>query len=207
MLPLSAAHATPTFYEADFNIYNVYGAAPPAAWGNVTVGATAHINFGWDPDAAAGSSSVFWTDGPMFTYELTVGDATISSGEMDSSRVAGTTSVAVHDNEPHVCTPPGNCAGGLDDWFVDDVFINFGCASWAGAPAKLPNLDCAGPLTGNLTFELFQPIYHQQYFGINASLSAIRSVPEPDSFSLAALGLVGLWIARRKPRPTAFAHP
>jgi hypothetical protein len=198
MLPLSAAHASPIYYEAVFDVLNVYGAAPPAEWGNVAAGSSALVHFGWDPDSVTNPSSSVMEGGPLFTYSMTVGDATIFSGSMDSFRSAGSTSIFVEDIFPHVCTPPDPCASGAGDWFVDEVFFNFGCSSWAGAPSLLPNLDCASPLTGSLNFELFGPIYHEQSFGIQASLVGLKAVPEPGGFTLIAVGLAGIWIARRR---------
>jgi hypothetical protein len=198
MLPLTTAQAAPIYYEAVFDIFNVYGATPPPEWGNVATGTSAHVNFGWDPDAATAVSNSFWTGGPLFTYEITIGDATITSGSMDASRSAGSTSIFIEDLFPRVCTPPAPCAGGAGDWFVDEVFFNFGCANWASAPQLLPSLGCVGPLTGNLNFELFGPIYHEQAFGIQASLSQLYAIPEPGGLALIAVGLAGLWIVRRR---------
>ncbi len=204
LLACTAVQAAPIYYDATYDIYEVYGATPPADWGNVTVGATAQLHFGWDPDEVTNPADPYWDGGPLFSYVLQVGDGTISSGPMVAARTAGSTSISITDLVPNVCTPPAPCVDSGDptfgDYFVDEVFFNFGCANWAGAPRLLPNLDCAGPLTGNLPFELFGPRYHEQQFGIRASLTALNptAVPEPDALSLAALGLIGLWISKRK---------
>ena len=199
MLPLSAAQASPIYYNAIFDIDSLHGAAP-ADWGTVTLGTSVNLQFTWDSELAVQQTSTIWSPGPLTSYVMNVGDATIQgAASVSASRMAGSTSIFIDDFQPVVCTPPAPCAGGFGDWFVDDVFFNFQCADWSGAPGLLENVSCASGLSGTTFFELFQSP-QQQDFGISASLTGIKrsEVPEPSGLALVAVGLAGMWFARRK---------
>ena len=201
MLPLSAAQAAPIYYDATFDINSLHGAAP-ADWGAVSLGTSLQLHFTWDSDLAVPETGTTWSHGPLASYEMTVGDATIfGAPTLFTHRTAGSTSVFLEDLQPRVCTPPDPCAGGFGDWFVDDVFFGFQCANWSSEPGLLENLSCASGLTGSTSFELFHTSQQPQDFGISASLSGItrREVPEPGAVALVVVGLAGMWFARRKP--------
>ena len=202
LLPISA-QAAPIYYDAVYDVYNVHGTAP-SDWGALTLGSTVQLQFGYDTDLVVDPSAGGWDANTVFSYVLTAGDATIFSGPISVFRNAGSNSIQLDDIVPRVCTPPDPCAGGFGDWIVDDVLFNFQCSSWASQSQLLSNFDCAGPITGNVFFELFT-LAQQPDFGIAASLREIKrtEIPEPSASSLLMLGLAATWIARRRQRLSA----
>jgi len=189
-----AVFATPIFYNATFRIDDQYGAAPAAEWGDVSEGSLMHLQFGYDSALAVQQGGVVYDPSPFFTYQLLAGNSTIGSGSIFAFRSLGSDSFSATDQTPTVCTP-GPC--GTSDWLVDEIFFGFSCASWAAGPQLLADMSCSSTASGNLTFELFGPVYHDQAFGVRASLVQFKEVPEPATLGLFGLGMLGAWFLRR----------
>jgi hypothetical protein len=209
----NAAHAA-LIYEARYQITESTGA--PSEYGDIDVGDSAIMRFGWDISGAQQETESIWS-GVVFDYSLWFGEVVIQSVSMSDytyiSREPYSAGLFFSDMVPYAC-PAGepNCSlipllGGL---FLDDLDLGFTCPGWVDRPALMSTLACESGLLGGFGLWGFYPSSSwSDYTQISGTLTSMRvvQVPEPATLGLFSLGLIGSAMMRRRSWRISLRNP
>lgn len=216
MLASVATHASPLTYSAIYEVSRVDVAHPdstPQSWG-IYEGATLSAEWTWDLDRALPYPNSNWSGfdedghyfhGPLVSYTINAGQLQVQGGDLAGhdgiivgnagsppyQRSDQTDSLQISDELVSWEFAP------IDDLYVDVTFFAFACSAWTKHPILLPDLQCeSNDLSGSIELSMARG----PFANIQASLKEIREIPEPCSFPLLAVGLVGLAVAKKRVR-------
>lgn len=144
---------------------------------------------GWQPDGGDGVQSYRWADGEEATWVISILDLDNASADVTASYQVNLTSLLTTNN------------GAIPDDATLTLTNGLSASNTAVARAdtgtKVTNFTDFDGTSMTLSMSN-NPADSPHYFRVNETTFEVTPIPEPSSFSLAALGLLGLMIRRKR---------